>query len=188
MPINESECYQVVKPHLGRVWESLHAGYTKHAADPLRLSYEIGTRASAANNLMFADMIANFDGVSGVRVVADFKNHLRFLCIDDVILLWLKKVTRGRFTSNYPTEMAIDRLDGQMTIDGLPMACIITLGYLSNPEESSIDRISFSPPTPNWYFDLVPVGNVVQMGQRERRGKGAKFIVVRGNTQEAFGQ
>lgn len=192
MPIKEPHCYQLSKPHLNRIWEALTTGYKNHAADPLRLQYEIGTRASAAHNLMFSELIANFDGVPSVRIINDIKNHMRFLCIEDEVLLWLKKVTIGRSTSNYPTELAIDRLDGQMTFDGLPMASIITLGYLPNEEESAIARISFSPPfqanaKPKWYFDLVPVGNVTQMGQRERQGKHGKFMVVRGNTQEAFG-
>jgi hypothetical protein len=188
--LKENECYSIAKPHLGRVWESITTGYATHAADPLRLSYEIGTRASAANNLMFAELIANFDGVSGVRPVTDVKNHLRFICIEDTVLLWLKKVTLGRTTTNYPTDLALDRLDGQMTISGLPEASIITLGYLPNAEESSIERISFSPPfrtkKPQWYFDLVPIGNVMQMGQREQISSRAKFVVVRGNSQEAL--
>jgi hypothetical protein len=192
MAINEHEGYKAVAPHFGRIWESLTGGFKTHVEDPLRLSYDTSTRASTANNLMFGELIANFDGVPSVRPVTDRKNNLKYLCIQDRVLLWLKKVTIGRYTSNYPTDLAIDRLDGQMTFDEIPQASIVTLGYLPDAEENSIARISFSPPFrslhPEWYFDLVPVGNVTQMGQRERRTRGQKFIVVRGNAQEGFGQ
>lgn len=190
MSIKHDQCYQIAKSHLGKVWESLTAGFQTHAIDPLRMIYDTSTRASVANDLMFAQLVSNFDGVRGVQVLTDNKNHLRFLCIEDAVLLWLKKVSIGRSTSNYPTHLAIERLDGQMFLEGLPQASIITLGYLANAEESAIDRISFCPPfqgKPEWYFDLVPVSNVTQMGQRERRSKGAKFIVVHGTTQEGLG-
>jgi hypothetical protein len=189
MGIHEDQFFQLAKPHFARTWESLHAGYQRHAGDPLRMYYRTSSKATCANDLMFAELVSSFDGIPGVKPHEDSKNHLRFICIDDRVLFWLKKVDAGRIPANYPTEAAEERLDGQATIDGFPGAAIIVVGYLPNADETEISRISFMPPfrqKPEWFFDLVPMGNVTQMGQPRLQQAAAKFKVLRGPNQEAI--
>jgi hypothetical protein len=167
--INEHKAHARLKDCYQKLFESADQGARKYETSTNIGVHRATTAANEINDLIFAELINNFDGVQGITPVFDKRKNLRFLKIDGrpPIHLWVKKTTRGHASSNYPTRHNGDLLKKRQ-IQLFPNATILTLGYLRSSDHKGVSRISITPPCgrgsrPEWWIDIVMPYNVVGM-------------------------
>ena len=179
-----------LEPHFDRIWVALKRSGKRYDSSPDKIIHSLRTKASYLNDCAFTELVSEWDEVPGIRPHFDRRSNGRFISVDDVILLWIKKVNFVRVVSNYLTPHAIEMLDEQATFDFAPHASVIVLGYQFN-EVMELRRVSFSPPSrsrPAWYVDLEPGDTtVIEMpspGSQPIRPSGLR--VTRSGTQMIF--
>jgi hypothetical protein len=193
LSISEDEVYSLVEPHLAKTWECVSNAFHKYKSEyPDQTIHRRATRANLINDLVFAQIVTEFDEQTDCRILEDRKRNLRFLVIGERVMLWFKKVDQRRQPSNYLTSHARRLLSGkQLTI--FPQASVILVGYLLNSEESQVRRVSFSPPSlfrPKWFFDVEAEEQPAAMampGPRIVERPTTRIRVVRGAKQMPLG-
>ena len=160
MPISQDAAFAHLEQHLDRTWNAITRAGVRCSRQSELPVFVPRTAANTLNDLAFDEMVAAFDEIAGAQPREDRMNNMRFISIDDVILLWLKKVDSQRVKSNLMlTDHAVDLLDEQAAFEFMPHASLIVVGYWFDMETWRLRRVSFSPPSrsrPAWYFDIEP--------------------------------
>lgn len=185
--MNEQQADLRLRRYYQRVCVAASKGVMKYSKDSDAVVDRPTTTANRMNDLIFAELINEFEGSSSIKPVFDNRKNLRFLRIDGrpPIHLWLKKTNPGHRSSNYPTEHSTDFLkDGQISL--FPNATTLMLGYLPLVDRTGVRRISISPPCgrgakPAWWIDITPVPVI---GMPSITGATATRIVVRRSSEQ----
>jgi hypothetical protein len=166
--ITEDQVFGLLSPYFPMFLSCAREAYQHYVADyPDKDVHRPGTRASIVNDVLFKNVVNQFDEIPDCHPVDWRESHLRFLNVSDFttsILLWFKKVDSGRMISNYPTQHSLKMMSGQVSF--LPEATVIVAGYMLNRDETEVRGMTFQPPTrgfPEWYIDIEPASNVVPM-------------------------
>lgn len=167
MPISQDTAFAYLERHFDTSWHAVTTAGQRYAAQPDLTAWDARTMANTLNCLVHHELISHFDGVPGVRAHEDRRNQMRFVAIDDAILLWPKKVDSQRVKSNLMlTEHSMELVSTQTAFDFLPRAALVVLGYWFD-DDGTLKRVSFAPPSvakPAWYIDVHPGDtNVVEM-------------------------
>ena len=175
MLISQNAAFTHLEKHLDTSWNSVAVAGGRWLAQPDLPAFSARTKAASLNDLVHDELVAHFDEVPGVAPQADTTNQMRFLSIDDEILLWPKKVDSQRVKANMMlTDHSHDLISGQINFGFMPAAALIVLGYWFD-DEGKLRRISFAPPAagrPPWYIDLRPADvNVIEMGQQHHQSQ-----------------
>lgn len=133
MTLSEDQAYSEIKPHVRRLWECITKAYQKYREEyPDILVHRKATRANIVNDLIIANVIAEFDEVPGTRILSDESESVRFLSISDQVTLWFKKLDDNRESSNVSTRRAEQMNRGQLNF--FREAALIVAGYQLNKE------------------------------------------------------
>ncbi len=191
MTIEEDEVLSLVQPHFSRLWRCVSEANAAYLVKyPNRTIHRPATRAAITNDEILARVITEFDEVTDCRFDMDRRRNLRFLVINERILLWFKKVTLFRRPSIYLTAHARRVLSGGQ-LEMFPRKAVVLVGYLLNREETAIQRLSFSPPfliKPAWWFDIEDHGMAQAAAmpgpKKVPPRQGTKIVVIRSPKQD----
>jgi hypothetical protein len=144
-----------------RLCASVVAAYRKYRKYPGRPLHRRTTRANIVNDEILAAVIEGFHDDAAVRQVMIRKKNLRFMQVEDRVLLWFKKMDRQRKPTIFPTEHA-RHLESGGQLSMFPNCVILIVGYLLNRDETDVIRVSISKPAgrgsrPEWFIDLEPM-------------------------------
>jgi hypothetical protein len=166
MSVTEDNVHARLKKHYDRLWDSAFDGYEAYRKYPDRTLHRKTTRANIVNDLILAKAIQEFDEVPRVKLVEERRINLRLLKIEDNILLWFKKMDSQHNCQIFPTEHAKLLQAGQLSL--FPGADVLVVGYLLNPEETRVSRVSIAKPagigkSPEWFIDLYANEKIVKL-------------------------
>jgi len=161
--MNQDQAESILGRHYSRIARVVVAGYGRYRRYPAKGDHRSTTKANVINDEIYAEAVREFDGVPGVRPYPSPRRRLRFILVDDRVLLWFKKVDRSRCPHNVKTDQSREMHAGR-NLSLFPDAEILVVGYLPDREGMKVSRISISKPRiarPEWYIDLVPPGEAV---------------------------
>ena len=161
--MNQDEASRILERHFSKIARAIVTGYGHYRRYPAKADHRSTTKANVVSDEIWAEAVREFDGVPGVRPLILRRNQLRFLAVEDRVLLWFKKVDRHRRPRNFPTKQA-ERMHAGENLSLFPDVEILVIGYLPDREEMRIARISISKPRkfhPDWFIDLIPPGEAV---------------------------
>ncbi len=166
MSLTEDNAHARLRKHYDRLWDSVFDGYEGYRKYPDKTLHRRSTRANIVNDLILARAIQEFDEVSRVKLIERRKINLRLLKVGDDILLWFKKMDAQRNCMIFPTDHAKLLQAGQMTM--FPKADVLIVGYLLNPEETRVSRVSITKPaglgkSPEWFIDLYANEKIIKL-------------------------
>jgi hypothetical protein len=110
------------------------------------------------NDEILSAVIGAFHDDPSVRLKEIREKNLRFMLVDDRVLLWFKKMDAQHKPRIYPTKHARNlESGGQLSM--FPDCTILIVGYLLNQEETEVVRVSICKPAgrgskPEWIIDL----------------------------------
>lgn len=166
MGISEDLAYEIISPHFYPLWQAISGAVTECRTYPNQTVHGKLARAVITNDLIFRNVVQEFDEVPGIMPIVREPEHMRFLSMEGGVLLWFKKVDELRQTANFPTPQAVLRNSGQAEMFGKQE--ILVAGYRLNREENGVDSITFCPPndvSPRWWFDIVGQTKVIEMSR-----------------------
>ena len=187
--ISEDAAYAQLEPYLASIWSCYSRAFEKYRSDPYRHLHRKATRANVVSDLVFAEIVSEFDEAPGITVVQSGFDQLRYLSLSDSLNLWFKKLDDARNSTNYPTRRAKRRDRGQETLFGMEPSLILA-GYQLTDDETGIRCLSFSPPKfvrPRWWLDVFEVKMPLQMRPVERAAQAPKLTVKRSSQQLRIG-
>jgi hypothetical protein len=187
--ITEESAFSQLEPHLRRIWACYAAAFEKYRADPYRHLHRKATRANLISDLVFAEVVSEFDEVPGVTIVQSGIDQMRYLSISESLNLWFKKLDDARNSANYPTRAARRRDRGQESLFGEEPSLILA-GYQLTTEETSIKCLSFSPPKfvkPRWWFDIFEMKMPIVMHPTVNSAREVRLMVKRSSQQLRIG-
>jgi len=157
--VDQAEAHSILQARYERLCSSVVAGYRRYRRYPNRTIHRRSTRANIVNDEILSAVIQEFHDDPTVKPVMIRSKNLRFMQVDDRVLLWFKKIDRQRNPAIYPTEHAIALQSGQQSM--FPDYTVLIVGYLLNRDETDVVRVSISKPNgrsrrPAWFIDLEP--------------------------------
>jgi hypothetical protein len=158
--VDRNEAHSILESRYERLCASVVAAYRKYRKYPGRTIHRRTTRASIVNDEILAAVIQDFHEDVGTKPILVRGKNLRFMQVEDRILLWFKKMDGAHRPKIYPTDHAKELQSGrQSTL--FPDCTILIVGYLLNPDETDVVRISICKPAgrglkPEWFIDLEP--------------------------------
>lgn len=166
MPMTEDKAHARLSKYYDRLWDSAFDAFDAYRKYPDKTLHRRSTRANIVNDLIFAKAIQEFDDIPRVKPVERRHINLRLLKVGDDILLWFKKMNAGRACENVATRHAALLQAGQTLL--FPDAEVLVVGYLLNPEETKVSRVSITKPTglhkpPEWYIDLYANEKIIKL-------------------------
>lgn len=183
--LSEDQAYGEIQPHVRRIWDCITKAYQRYREEyPDILLHRKATRANIVNDLIFANVITEFDDVAGTRILSDETQNVRFLSLSDVMTLWFKKLDENRESSNVSTKRAEQMNRGQLNLFG--EAALIVAGYQLNKEETAVRCISFSPPNlvrPRWFIDVEALAQPIEMNKPQPVQRGVRLRITKGPEQ-----
>ena len=190
--MEEQRAHLALRSLYQRFYAASARGVSKYGKDKSAAVDRPTTTANRMNDLIFAELINEFDGLRGVEPVFDKRRNLRFLKIDGLppIHLWLKLTDPGHRSSNFPTKHSDDFLkSGQLLM--FANAVTLMLGYLPLVERNGVRRVSITPPCgrgskPLWWIDITAPPNVVGMPTLAEASS-LRIVVKRSSQQSKFG-
>jgi hypothetical protein len=155
-----TEAHSILESRYERLCASVVAAYRKYRKYPGRTIHRRTTRANIVNDEILAAVIGDFHDDAEIRLVLIRKKNLRFMQVEDRILLWFKKMDRQHKPKIYPTPHA-RHLESGGQVSMFPDCTILIVGYLLNRDETDVIRVSISKPAgrgsrPEWFIDLEP--------------------------------
>jgi hypothetical protein len=184
--ISEDTAYAEIQPHVRRLWNCISQAYQRYRTEyPDVLLHRKATRANIINDLILANVIADFDEVPGSQIINIEQHQLRLLSLSEVVTLWFKKLDENRESSNVNTHQAGEMNRGQLNLFG-GEASLIIAGYQLNKDETAIKCISFSPPNlvkPRWFIDVEAVAQPIIMGRPQSAQRGVRLRITKGPEQ-----
>ena len=184
MTISEDQAYTELKPHIRRLWNCVDDAFQRYRDYPDILVHRKTTRANIVNDLIFENVISEFDEVPGTVVIHQDAGQLRLLSISDLVTLWFKKLDENRESSNVSTKQADQLNRGQMNLFG--EGDLLVAGYQLNPDETAIKCLSFSPPnnvTPRWFIDVQEIAQPIVMRETKTAKPGVRLRIIKGPEQ-----
>ena len=184
MPISEDQAYAQLRPHIRRLWNCVDDAFRRYRAYPDILVHRKTTRANIVNDLIFENVIAQFDEIPGVMVIHQDSGQLRLLSVSDLVALWFKKLDENRESSNVSTKQAEQLNRGQMNLFG--EGDLLVAGYQLNADETEIKCLSFSPPNyvrPRWFIDVERIAQPITMLGPKTAQPGVRLRVIKGPEQ-----
>jgi hypothetical protein len=186
--MEEQRAHLALRSLYQRLYAASSRGVSKYGNDETAVVDRPTTTANRMNDLIFAELINEFDGARGIEPVFDKRKNLRFLKVDGrpPIHLWLKLTDPGHRSSNFPTTHSDDFLKtGQLLL--YPNAVTLMLGYLPLADRSGVRRVSITPPCgrgsrPLWWIDITAPPNVVGMPS-VARSSSVRIVVTRSSQQ-----
>jgi hypothetical protein len=158
--MDQSEAHSMLESRYEPLCASVVSAYRKYRKYPGRTIHRRTTRANIVNDEILAAVIGDFHDDPSIRLVLIRKKNLRFMQVDERVLLWFKKMDYQHKPKIYPTEHA-RHLEAGGQISMFPDCTILIVGYLLNRDETDIIRVSISKPAgrglrPDWFIDLEP--------------------------------
>ena len=159
--MKQAEAHSILRTRYAPLCAAVVAAYRKYGKYPGRTIHRRTTRANIVNDEILAAVIGDFHEDEAVCLKLIRKKNLRFMQVEDRILLWFKKMDRQRRPAIYPTDHAMHlESGGQMSM--FPDCTILIVGYLLNRDETDVVLVSIIKPAgrgsrPEWYIDLQPV-------------------------------
>ena len=142
------------------------------------------TRANIVSDLIFANVVTEFDEVAGTQIIFQETRQLRFLSLSDQVTIWFKKLDDNRTSSNVSTQQAEELNRGQLNLFG--EAALVIAGYQLNDDETAIRRMSFSPPNlvfPRWFIDVDEVPQPLVMHELKPAERSVRLRITKGPEQ-----
>lgn len=184
MPISEDKAYAELRPHIRRLWNCFDDAFQRYRKYPDILVHRKTTRANIVNDLIFENVIGQFDEIPGTIVIHQEAGQLRLLSISDLVTLWIKKLDDNRESSNVSTRQAEQLNRGQMNLFG--EGDLLVAGYQLNEDETAIKCLSFSPPNyvkPRWFIDVESVAQPIVMRETKTAQPGVRLRIIKGPEQ-----
>jgi hypothetical protein len=162
--ISRDAAYTALKPYIAKLWRCHESALLRYRKDYPDLSiHRKATRANILSDVVFANIITEFDEVPDTTIIADDDRRLRFLGVAN-INLWFKKLDDKKESSNVSTTQS-DRLNrGQLTL--FPEAVLLIAGYQLTADETAVKCMAISPPNwvrPRWFIDVEPIAQPTAM-------------------------
>jgi hypothetical protein len=185
--LSEDQAYGELRPHIRRLWNCMTTGYERYREYPDLALHRKATRANIVSDLIFANVISEFDEVPGARILNLEAQRIRLLSLSDSVTLWFKKLDENRESCNVSTKQSNEMNNGQMTL--FPAGSLLVAGYELTPDETAVKCMSISPPNqvkPRWFIDvervqqptIMPVVESARRGIRLRITKGPEQIIL----------
>jgi hypothetical protein len=184
LTISEEQAYSEIQPHIRRFWNCMTNAYGRYRNYPDIQIHRKSTRANIVSDLIFANIVAEFDEVPGTRILFQETRQLRFLSLSDQVTIWFKKLDDSRTSSNVSTQQAEELNRGQLSL--FSEAALVIAGYQLNDDETAIKCISFSPPNlvfPRWFIDVDEVPQPLVMHELKPAEPGVRLRVAIGPEQ-----
>ena len=159
MSISSDAVFPHVSPIFDRTFLAVARGGKRFFNFPDRTFLHARTIASIVNDAVFNELVGELDGVPGIRPHNINPSSQRFISVNDLLLLWIKRLDEQHMTANILTAVKEDMLDQQAVFPFMPEATLIVLGYRFDPETMDLRSVSFQPASryaPDWYIDLEP--------------------------------
>jgi hypothetical protein len=165
MPLTEGNADTRLRKHYDRLWNASSQGFKEYLKYPSRSLHTKRTRANIVHDEILAKAIGEFDEVPNVKLIDKPRMNLQLLKVGDDLLLWFKKMDAQRRCQLVLTEHAKLLQAGQIPM--FPNADILVVGYLLNPEETRVDRVSIGKPAgvgkvPEWFIDLYANEKIIK--------------------------
>ncbi len=77
--ISEEQAYSEIQPHIRRFWNCMTNAYGRYRDYPDIQIHRKSTRANIVNDLIFVNIVTEFDEVPGTRIIFQETRQLRFL-------------------------------------------------------------------------------------------------------------
>jgi hypothetical protein len=190
--IKGDKAFPILNLHLNRIYGAVDFGTKRYLTHPDQTIVRTSSKASVRNDLIWDRLVGNFDGVPDTSIKHFQRSNLRYVNLEDKINLWLKKVNSQRvFALNELTEHAQDVLnDAQIELEfsQQPTPDLVVIGYFMNEDETQLKRVSLTPANrkPDWYIDIEPIGNVIEMDAPKQASNGVQLRITRSWEQGEF--
>jgi len=183
--ISEDQAYIEIQPHIRRLWNCMANAYDRYRNTyPDIQIHRKSTRANIVSDLIFANVVTEFDEVAGTQIIFQETRQLRFLSLSDQVTIWFKKLDDNRTSSNVSTQQAEELNRGQLNLFG--EAALVIAGYQLNDDETAIRRMSFSPPNlvfPRWFIDVDEVPQPLVMHELKPAERSVRLRITKGPEQ-----
>ena len=183
--ISQDAAYAALEPHIPRLWRCHENAIKRYRDSPDIPIYRKSTGANIVSDLVFANVIAEFDEVPETKIIADEDRRLRFLSVSDLIKLWFKKLDDKKESSNVSTTQSDELNRGQLTFFG--ETALLVVGYQLNAEETALKCMAISPPNwvkPRWFIDVEPIAQPIAMQAAKPSPRTVSLRIIKGPEQK----